>query len=268
MKLLSYLHDPDNLYVPLLENADIPQEIEGTVVAVSEETTDRVISMVDNLGFKIVKGGSYGTARLNSLKSSLNGGTDEDEFFFVCDFDKLLHWLEKDREELLKVLNSTPKNDVTVVGRSIRALSTYPETWVETEDIAIRVLAKIIKKKVDFMNGPVILSRQAAQIIADNGIETEVGSCVEFCLLPFQAGMTINSIEIDGLTWEDPDRYTKLIEEFDSFDDWKYDTYHSLYEWRKRVDFLNKQVKTMIRLTEEPVNPKFPIVHNKTYELD
>jgi hypothetical protein len=180
----------------------------------------------------------------------------------------MLHWLKNKPHEFSSIINIKPKADLTVIARSARALSTYPETWQQTEAIAMRILTKITKRHLDFMNGPSILSPDAAKVISQNGIEKGVGSCVEFCMLVNQAGLSLENLEVDGLTWEDPDRYIKLIKQADTFDDWKYDTYHSLYEWRKRVDFLNKQVEVMIRLSEEPINPKYPVVHNKTLEFN
>lgn len=264
MKLFSLFHDPDNLFVPLLSNFAIPAELNGSVVAVSPATTKKSKDLIEKLGFKTIKGGFYGTARLNILKHVLS--KRDNDHFIICDFDKLIHWLNTNPNEFLKILKGKPMFDITFIARSARALSTYPETWVQTEQIATRVLTKIIKQNVDFMNGPCILSHEAAEIISKSAAETGVGSCVEFCLLAFQAGLSIGNLEVDGLTWEDPERYSLLIKKAKSFEDWKYDTYHSLYEWRKRVEFLHKQVDVMIRLTEEPINPKYPAVHNITFE--
>jgi hypothetical protein len=264
MLLLSYLHDPDDLFIPLLSRIIIPDELKGSIVAVSPDTTEEVKKRVIELGFEVIEGGLYGQARINCLKYAINNKNND--FFFVCDFDKLLHWLENNPSELISILEDKPTYDMTIIARSSRALSTYPETWVQTEQIATKILAKIIKQNVDFMNGPSILSSKAAENIANNAVETGVGSCVEFCLLTYQKGFSIGNYEVDSLSWEDPDRYTILIKDARSFEDWKYDTYHSLYEWRKRVSFLHTQVEVMIRLVEEPVNPKFPSVQNRFFE--
>lgn len=264
MKLLTYLHDPDNLYVPLIKSTKFTKELQQSLIAISPTTTKKVKNLISDNGFEIIKGGKYGTARLNLVKHAQK--YYDDDFFFLCDFDKLIHWIKTNKVEFLSFFKNTPKYDLTVIARSSRALSTYPETWLNTESIAKRIMSKIIRQQVDFMNGPLILSKKALKFIAENGHEKGVGSCAEFCILVSQAKLTITNLEVDGLTWEDPDRYPKLIEKSKTYDDWKYDTYHSLYEWRKRVDFLNKQVEVMIRLSEEPLNPKYPVVHNKILE--
>ncbi|MFC1722262.1 hypothetical protein ACFL0C_01290 [Patescibacteria group bacterium] len=264
MQFLSYLHDPDNLYLPLLDNTIIPNELIGTTVAVSGNTTTEVKTKVKEMGFNVIEGGLYGIARIKLLKYALENL--KDEFYFVCDFDKFLHWVQTNREELESILDKVPTYDLTIIARSDRAISTYPETWTKTERIASRILAKITNQYLDFMNGPSILSNTAANLVVENAQEKGVGSCVEFCVISHQAGLTIGAWKVDGLTWEDPDRYKKLIDSSKSYDDWKYDTFHSLYEWRKRVDFLHAQVKVMIRLTEEPINPKYPAVQNKTFQ--
>jgi len=265
MKLLTYIHDPDDLYIPLIKNTKFPKLIDkNTVIAISKTTTKNVKNLIPKLGFTQIEGGKYGTARINLLKyansNKLKGP------FLLCDFDKLIHWINTNKEEFIETFKYEPKADLTVIARSARALSTYPETWTSTEEIATRVLAKIIRKKVDFMNGPLILNEKASKIIAKNAKNTGVGSCAEFCLITNNANLLIDNLEVDGLTWEDPDRYTTMIKASKNYEDWKYNTYHSLYEWRKRILFLENQIKSMIELSNEPINPKYPIVHNKTIE--
>lgn len=264
MKFASYFHDPDNLFVPLLEKADIPDVLKEIPLPVSPETTLQSYELIKKHGFRVVEGGHYGYAKVKALKESLaNNGSD---YFMICDFDKMLHWLETDREELLQTLNTIPENDITAVARSAKALETYPLAWVETEMIVTRIIGKTLGKNVDVMNGPYILSRKAAEIIAEEAKETGVGACTEWALIGHKHGLSIGNLEVNGLTWEDPDRYQEAIDSAENFDAWKDKAFDSLYEWRKRVEFLHKQVSVMIRLNEEPVNPKYPFVHNKTFK--
>ena len=264
MQLLTYLHDPDNLYLPIIKTTKFSATVNNSIIAISPTTTQDIRDVISKLPFEVIEGGLYGTARINLIKHAIKK-TDGNNFF-VCDFDKLLHWLKTNPEEFEDIFNRVITADLTVIGRSTRALATYPDTWVQTENIATSILAKITKKRLDFMNGPIILSSAAAKLIANSAKEQGVGSCAEFCLMINQANLTIENLEVDGLTWEDPDRYKQLIDRAASYDDWKYDTYNSLYEWRKRVDFLNTQVEVMIRMSEEPINPKYPVVHNRTLE--
>ncbi len=266
MQFLSYFHDPDDLFLPILNDITIPQQLVGSVIAITPETTFQIYELVRKLGFKTIEGGPYGFGRLSALKESLKDSLSQ--YFMVCDFDKMLHWIKTKPEEFIKTLELEPKNDVTVISRSPIALETYPKAWIETEQIASKILDKVIGQYVDIMNGPYILNRNAAEFIAAHSIETGVGSCTEWCLLAKQANLSIDNLPVNGLTWEDPDRYTHLINTYNSFDEWKEKTFDSLYEWRKRVEFLHKQVQVMIRLNEEPINPKYPVVKNKTFKKD
>jgi hypothetical protein len=265
MQLLTYLHDPDDLYIPLINSWTHKKDLRSVTVAISPNTTGKVKKLVAELGFKTIEGGDYGIARLNLIKHALEQNNITN--LLLCDFDKLVHWTNTNAAEFNELNSSDPKSDLIVIARSAKALASYPETWRQTENIATKILAKIIKQQIDFMNGPIILNKKSAQIISEKSQEQGVGSCAEFCLLAYHAGLSIENIEVEGLTWEDPDRYKKMIENYSSYDDWKYETYDSLYEWRKRVDFLNTQVRVMIRLAQEPINPKYPMVHNKTLEL-
>ena len=263
MKFLSYFHDPDDLFLDLLEQTSFPKELKGSIVAVSPQTTIKAYNLVKELGFKIVEGGPYGYARIASLKEGLK--ENDNSYFFVCDFDKMLHWIIEDKQEFLKVLNSIPKAAYTVVARSEKALDSYPSSWIETEQIVTRIIGKILGGRFDIMNGPIILNRKASEVVVENAVETGVGSCAEWALLAKLAKLKIDEIKVNGLTWEDPDRYKLLIEKSDSYETWKEEAFNSLYEWRKRVEFLHQQVNTMIRLTSEPINPKYPAVKNKIF---
>ncbi len=266
MQFLSHFHDPDNLFVSILERVEgkLPAELKGSVVAVTPETTITVYELVKRLGFTIVEGGPYGVGRMSALKKTLS--LSDDDLFFVCDFDKMLHWIENDPAEFNSIFSIKPEFDLTAIARGEKAKATYPLSWLETEFIATRIIGKILGKEVDLMNGPYIANRKAAETIAEKARETGVGACTEWCLIAHLNNLTVGNYFVNGLTWEDPDRYSKQIAESGSFEAWKNRTFDSLYEWRKRVEFLHRQVEVMIRLTNDPINPKFPNTTRNTNE--
>lgn len=265
MKFLSHFHDPDNLFVPILTELknEIPSELNKAVVALTPESTVQIYELLKEMGFKIIDGGPYGVGRMAALKQSLKDS--DDDHFFVCDFDKLLHWLKTNREEFLKIMHSSPTHDMLVIARSPKIVNTYPQSWLETEMIATKIIGKILHKNVDLLNGPYVINRKTAEIIAEQGKEIGVGACAEWCLLAHLNHLTIENFEVEGLTWEDPDRFMEQIKASPNFEEWKKKNYDSLYEWRKRVEFLETQVKVMIRLTSEPINPKFPVVKKQIF---
>ncbi len=258
MRFLSHFHDPDDLFVPILERCvgKIPEEIVGSTIAVTPETTIKVYELLKKLNFKIIEGGPYGVGRMAALKSSLKDANET--LFFVCDFDKMLHWIENDIDEFKSIFKLLPENDLTAIARGEKAILTYPTSWVETEFIVTRVVGKILGKEIDLMNGPYIVNRRAGETIAEFAKETGVGACAEWCLISHLHNLSVGNHFVNGLTWEDPDRYQKQIQETGNLDVWKEKTFDSLYEWRKRIEFLHRQVEVMIRLTNEPINPKFP----------
>lgn len=266
MKFFSHFHDPDNLFIPILERnkQNIPDDVKGSVIAVTPQTTLSVYNLLKDMGFRLIEGGPYGFGRNSALKESLKD-TNETTFF-VCDFDKFLHWIETDNNEFVNLFSRDFKYDLNIVARSESARETYPQSWLETEYIVTKIIGKILGKNVDLMNGPFIAKRGVAEQIALNAKETGVGACAEWCLIAHLGGYSLGNISVEGLTWEDPDRYTELIKKSPSFSDWKENTFDSLYEWRKRVEFLHKQVEVMINYTKEPKNPKFPAVSSESFK--
>lgn len=269
MKFFSHFHDPDDLFVEILERnrSNIPEEVVGAVVAVTPQTTIKIYELLKSMGFLLIEGGPYGYGRTAALRETLKRSPAEQDFF-VCDFDKFLHWIESDKQEFTSLFHRTFKYDLNIIARSESARETYPQSWLETEYIVTKIIGKILGKNVDLMNGPFIANRATAQAISEHAKETGVGACAEWCLIAHLNGFSVGNLSVDGLTWEDPDRYSHLIKQAASFNDWKDSTFDSLYEWRKRVEFLHKQVEVMIRYTSEPKNPKFPVVKNESFKKD
>ncbi|MFC1726998.1 hypothetical protein ACFL0Y_00575 [Patescibacteria group bacterium] len=238
MFILSTLHDPEGRFLPLIKKVReklvvYPNQI---IIAYTKATDKKVIESLKKLGCQLVIGGQWGEARKRALEIALQTETDN---FFVCDFDKIFHWLEVAPKELKEILAKPLPQDFLISGRGPKVFSTYPFSWQKTEIITNYLVSKVIGFQVDVLAATFLFNRRAAKVMLNNSREKSWGACVEWPLLVHQTGLKIGYQEVRGLTWEDPDRFKKEIKKSGGLKKWQTINYDSLEEWEKRIDFLS-----------------------------
>lgn len=251
MLFISTINDPDGVYLGLINKVEKNLfDIFGnkTTISFSSSTDQRVISKLQELGIETLKGGMYGEGKLTSLRKA----TQHSVVLFYIDFDKILHWLLHEEQELLAILqdeNYIGDNDLVLFGRTNQAMDTYPESWIKTESIANKLVSEIYNRKLDIYTGTVMLSRHSQELILKESSEKGWGSCIEWPLLPISNNLKYEYVEVNGLSWEDPDRIN-IKENTKEYDQWYKINYESIDEWKKRTEFLLEQVKVIQRLTK------------------
>lgn len=248
MKTISTLHDPEGRYSPLVSKYKyfLKKQFSGTVIAYTSGTDNKLVSSLKTLGFSLIVSGDYGEARVGVLKKALKS---ESEYFFFCDFDKILHWIKVERSELKDLLKDKPKKDFVSFGRSESVFNTYPDSWQKPESITNYLVSRILGFNIDVCTSVCVLNIEAAEIVVKLSKEKDWGSCVEWPLLVYKAGLSIGCQEFAGLTWEDPDRFEKEIEKFGGLEKWKKLNYSSKDEWERRTRSLLQQARVIKKLS-------------------
>jgi hypothetical protein len=247
MLLVSTFHDPKAIFLSLLKKAKkaLIKNFRGAIIACTASTHPQSLVLLKEAKLTPITAGLWGEARRKALCRALKS---KGESFLVCDFDKILHWLEAARNELGSILDSKPTKDCLIFGRSQKVMATYPDSWVKTEQIINHLVGKIIGQKVDILAATWILSRRAARIICQEGRQKSWGACSEWPLLIHQAGLKLGYQEARGLTWEDPDRFQKEIKEAGGLKAWQSKKYDSFKEWNKRLSSLTEQFSVIKNL--------------------
>jgi hypothetical protein len=111
-------------------------------VAYTPKTHPGAVRLLVKKGFKVYKAGntvisSYQTALKQALDPKVKA-------LIYCDLDRALHWMRTYPEELRKIAETTPENDLVLIGRTKRAFETHPETQKLTEGIGNMVSSKIL----------------------------------------------------------------------------------------------------------------------------
>ncbi|HUW21445.1 MAG TPA: hypothetical protein VMW41_02130 [Candidatus Bathyarchaeia archaeon] len=248
MITISTIHDPQGIFLPLI--GKVKQDLEvnfcGTVVAYTAETSITVIKTLEKFKLNPILGGLWGEARKKALSEALKSTSD---FIFVCDFDKILHWLLTAKSELKTLLKVNPEADYLILGRSGRTMATYPLSWVKTESITSHLISKILGFPVDALTAAAILNRRSGEKIARSSCEASWGSCIEWPLIVHAAELDISYQEAKGLTWEDPDRFRQEIKNCASLNKWQQEKYDSFSEWERRISILEQQWQVVNRFS-------------------
>jgi hypothetical protein len=124
-----------------------------------------------------------------------------------ADMDRLLHWVEAWPAEWESTLAAIPEHDCLIIGRSKRAWATHPRALQETERSINDIFSHLLGQPVDLGAGARGFSRPAALcLLANSPPGRALGTDAEWPVLLQRAGFAVDSLAVDGLEWESPDR--------------------------------------------------------------
>ncbi|WP_298816936.1 hypothetical protein [Chloroflexus sp.] len=129
------------------------------------------------------------------------------EWLLFCDLDRVLHWVECWPDELAATIQALPAADLTVLGRTPRALASHPRAQVATETVVNEFFARITGQAWDVMAAARGLSRRAAELIVTTSRDDSIGADCTWLQLAQQAGLKLVYRATEGLEFETLDRY-------------------------------------------------------------
>jgi len=251
MVILCSHHDPDGSLFEIIENnKDKLKNLPKVVIAHTKSTLRIQLSVLKGLGMDIVPGGLYGESRQHALRHAIRKYSDKKSFVWI-DFDRLLHAVCYRGDEFNNFLDFKPVEAFTILGRTQKAIKTYPDSWQKTERIVNDLLSELIDVESDYLIGGFIVTPQISQKLLDNMREKFWGSSIEPALIAKKLGFAIDSVLRDEFDWEDPDRYQKEIKLIGGIEAWTNKKYNSLKEWEKRTAIMLEHIKVMSRLSLE-----------------
>ncbi len=175
-----------------------------------------------------------GLHRRRSLEIALDHF--DSERLIYLDPDHVLRWLEREPDELQKLLALVGAWDCLIIGRSPEAFARAPQRLRDTEAVVNQVYALISGRHWDLMMAARGFSRQAAEHITRHCREDTLGNDVAWPLLVEQAGMTLGYAEASGLTYETNTVYANDLEDSEDGDP---------AAWMLRVYAANQHIDAM-----------------------
>jgi hypothetical protein len=235
--LLAPIHNPDNLLLAPLEKG-LPALLplyEHLIFAVSKETTEETVSLLKKPPqVIIVESNGYFVGARNALQKALG----YPGAYHWVDADRILHWISAFPDELKAILISAPQWAYTILGRTARAKSTHPQSWIHCEFPCNRLAGrKFGLDDLDVCVANVLLSRRALELIAKHSTSRNWGILTEWPLIiqRFLGRNELGYVAVEGNEWEDPDRYAAEIQNAGGLDKWNARQYDNESEWLKRL---------------------------------
>jgi hypothetical protein len=252
--LATTYHDAkDRMYDQIVQALPtLTRLFDGITVQASPAAPPRSLAALAGAGARIeqddprLPGGAaqLGRIRRAALALALQQQTTSLLYF---DFDSMLHWVERYPDELAAVLARIPDHDMTLIGRSQRALDSHPHSQRETEVFVNHAFAHLSGYAWDVMRSGRGLSRRAAEAIvaecAEDGISVDV---VWPLFLLRKGGFSIASIAVEGAEFETPDRYGPEIAAAGGYAQWLRQIDADPRRWAHRLDLARMHVEAMI----------------------
>ena len=251
-KIITTLHDPSNVFSPLIEQVkELFMELApNLVIACTETTNTNIINYISSYGALTMEGGLWGQSRRKALAYTLD--QTQAQNFFVCDFDKIIHWLKVAPEELSNLLKEgVSVGEFRILGRDAKTFATYPNSWLATESKINKMVSQLIKLDVDILAATFLFDWDIAQSIVSQSQEESWGACVEWPLIAFSTGKKMSCKNAQGLTFEDPDRCQEDIQRAGGYENWLENRFDNPTEWAKRFGASLEQTKVVERFWNE-----------------
>lgn len=250
--LVSTLHDPDGRMVDATSRlyGRITNLYEGVAVVPTPTTSPRLL---DALPGAIVRplaesNGSIGVGRRHALRLGIESGAPH---LHYCDFDRVLHWIERYPEELDSVIEAIQRHDYLILGRTDRAFATHPRVQRDTEAITNHAFSLWYGKPVDVTAGSCGVSRQAAGLLLQRSTAPTNATDAEWpALVALSEGHLVGYLETEGLEFETPDYFRDEIARAGSLDAWLEERSRPLAAWIARTRLTLESLESALAVVE------------------
>jgi hypothetical protein len=255
--LVATAHDPENRLFSLTQ-AGLPglKDIYPSIsVLCSASTHHEMTTLLEKNGVMVRKEGrppgghkGLGRTRRDALQAGLASGS---EHFHLCDFDRVLHWVDHYPEELRTTLADIAQFDFLVMGRTPRAWATHPPVQNMTEALTNLVFAKIYGREIDITGGSRGVSRKAARMLSLHSREETVGVDGEWPILLKQSPeLGLGYRVYEGLEFESMDERDDEIAVAGGREAWEKQVLDSPEAWLLRITVVQDTITAAIRASQ------------------
>jgi SAM-dependent methyltransferase len=241
-------------FLPLLEECYarlVICFIPGDDPSIQEHFTTGALSSDPKITFCLNEARNNG--RYLAIKTALEPPSD---FIHYADMDRLLHWVETNQDEWLRIVNEIEKSDCIILGRTEAARRTHPQVLIATEILSNRVTSHFLGAEMDVSAGSKSFSHKAAQYLVEQAsLANSIGTDAAWPILLKKAGFSVKYIQVEGLDYESPDQFKPRSatpeEQQQAAAQYDADPAH----WSARVDIADQIIATALRVSQMP-SPK------------
>lgn len=251
--LVTTVHDPEHRLLDHIRLGIEGLRAYAAVYAFVTEVTDvSVIEFLRKSNVKIQLGpvGIPGGGQRRALATAAGNGHDD---YFVCDFDRWLHWQATWNDELVNLPETMrSRHDrawYVCLGRTVRALNTHPDAQILPETATNRAISVVAGKHLDATAGAAWIRADGARIILDGSIETSKATDLEWpALILRHERSRLDGAFMEGLEFETADAYGLEIELAGSLDAWMRQSYDRPAILRQRLQLAADSVSALERV--------------------
>lgn len=260
LALIATLHDPEGRQARLLEPlaASLEATFPAIMISATPGSAPAGVKRLRELGATVFQEGVpegwhlIGRARRQLLEVALTQGHRQ---MLLCDFDRLLHWMDVAPEELPAVAEQVHRHDFLVLGRTPAAFDSHPAVQRETERLANHVFAQVTGLRWDITGGARGLSAAAAEYLVRHSRVDSLGVDAEWPILLRRAGLHVGYLEVDGLSFETADRFADLIATCGGYGAWLAAHVNTPAGWVHRLGLAHEIARAAVAAGAEPCPP-------------
>lgn len=249
MELLIGAHDPEGRMISQIPRLKTVMNLfTSTKVAITPATVSGIKQQFKKMGVEVLSGSQNPHETklllLQAAKSNV----------FCTELDKLLH-LQMVAPEELEIIASFPVEGFILLGRTKIAFDSYPESWQVYESQANTEIAKLINAPgIDIGVTDFVAAKTTVDLLKNQLALPGWQCAVEMPATVILAGHHFSYKNLDGYSWEDPDRYQAEIAQ-EGFESWRQRIYDSEDQWKQRKtelkDYLEAISRFKAKLTSE-----------------
>jgi hypothetical protein len=173
-------------------------------------------------------------------------------FVLYCDGDRVLHWAERYPEELVQVVDQLGQQELTVLGRTVRAFNSHPRVQRDTEALVNDVFRMVSGYDWDVMVAARGLSRRAVEAILQGCPDEEISTDVSWPLyLQSAGGFSLGYIAAEGLEFETAAGCSAEIAAAGGYRAWLQQRDSDLERWARRLDIARTHMRAMMPFSQE-----------------
>lgn len=238
--LAATVHDRTGAFLPGLVrgNQALKDTFGALCVVATDQTSDDLVSYMEGaLSAEVIRvpaNGEVGRHRRQVVDLATRTSSEN---IVYSDLDHVLRWIETDPAELASVVTD-PADDLTVVGRTSRAMRACPARLQETESLVNHIYALATGHFWDVMFAVRVMSPAGANVVVTQATENSYANDVEWPIVVERAGLSLGYCEADGLSY-------RIAQDFDAAVD-NHDA--DPLRWIERVSIANIHAQTIRRL--------------------
>lgn len=246
--LVSTMHDPDGRMVETtrLLFSRLLEMYEAVVVAPTFLTSPHMLEALEGAVVEPLEesNGCIGVGRRHALRMGLRTNASH---LHYCDFDRILHWIERYPEELASTLGELQKHDYTIIGRTDRAFATHPRVQRDTESITNHAFSLWFGQPVDISAGSCGVSRQAATLLLEKSVAPTNATDAEWpALVHMTKELGVGFVRTEGLEFETPNYYAEEIAQAGSLEVWLEERSKPLEAWITRTRLTLESLESIL----------------------